>query len=129
MLEQNKTRQKMVFEKKEYLITGKVDPKIKEKVRLKLRLLLNKYSKCIIGISNEPDGRLRFRFEQMGYRGLFYVFKSTSFDTANFYTETFKDLYINELLRGSEEFSMAIDEGKKGPYYLFVAAKKQKGGY
>lgn len=119
----------MVFEKKEYLITGRVDPKTKEKIRLKLRLLLNKYSKCIIGISNEPDGRLRFRFEQMGYKGLFYVYKSNNFDSTNLYTQTFQDLYVNELLKSAEEFSTAIDETKKGPYYLFVAAKKQKGGY
>ena len=119
----------MIFEKREHLVTGRINPKTKEKIRLKLRFLLNQYSKCIIGISNEPDGRLRFRLDQEGYKALFYVYKSANFDNCNEYTKTFQDLYINELLKDEEELSTAIDEAEKGPYFLFFAGRKAKRGY
>ena len=120
----------MLFEKKEHLISGKEATKTKEKIRLKLRLILNNYSKCIIGISNQSDGRIRFRFEQEGFKALYYVFKSSNHQTTQHYTEVFQDLYINELLKDEEEeWTNAIDEKEKGPYYLFIAARKSKRGY
>jgi len=120
----------MLFEKKEHLISGKEASKTKEKIRLKLRLILNNYSKCIIGISNQSDGRIRFRFEQEGFKALYYVFKSSNQMTTRHYTDIFQDLYINELLKDEDgEWTNAIDEKEKGPYYLFVAARKSKRGY
>ena len=119
----------MVFEKKVHLITGRKNPKTKEKIRLKLRYLLNSYSKCFIGISNEPDSRLRFRLDQEGYKALYYVYRSATLENVIHYTETFQDLYINELVDVEEYLSHAVNEEENGPYFLFVAARKRKRGY
>ena len=119
----------MLFEKKEHLVTGRTNPKTKEKIRLKLRFLLNRYAKCIIGISNEPDGRLRFRLEQAGYKALYYVYKSSKLENTKEYTEIFQALYQNELLQDQQEFTTALDEEEKGPYFLFIAGRKSKRGY
>ncbi len=119
----------MVFEKKDYLITGRKNPKTKEKIRLKLRYLLNNYSKCLIGISNQADGRLRFRLEKEGYRALFYVYRSATFESVEHYTKVFQDLYVNETNKEYEELANAISEDGKGPFFLFVAARKPKRGY
>lgn len=119
----------MVFEKKDYLITGRKNQKTKEKIRLKLRYLLNKHSKCIVGISNQSDSGLRFRLEKEGYRALFYVYKSATFESVDHYVKTFRDLYVNEVNLENEELAEAIVENATGPFFLFVAARKAKRGY
>ena len=117
----------MEFEKKLQLVTGRKSPKIKEKIRLKLRLLLNNYGKCILGISNQPDDRLRFKLDQEGYKSLFYVYKSTSLESVELYHEVFQSLYANEL-EDNPDLTEFISE-QPGAAYLFLAARRKKRGY
>ncbi len=114
----------MDLEKNAYLVGGRKGPKTKEKIRLKLRYLLNSFSKCVIGISDAPHDNQKFYFEQKGYRYLAYVYKSSSLETAQFFVEFFRDLYVNEL--EVDESSDQINEDAKHHFIYLVGKKKKK---
>lgn len=118
----------MLFEKKAQLVSGHVNAKTKEKIRLKLRFLLNRYAKCIIGISNQSDDKLRFRIDQEGYKALYYVYKSSNLKNTQHYTDSFRNLYTNEL-EEDLDLHQSLEEHQNGPYYLFLAGRKLKKGY
>ncbi len=119
----------MNVEKKEYLVTGTPNKKTDEKIRLKLRLLLNSYKKCILGITPIKDvPRLAYEFELVGYKNLFYIYKSTSEHKIKMSYEHFYSMHINELItEGFEEIKYPEKAvPSDGPLLLYLLGKSKK---
>lgn len=116
----------MDLEKKTYLVGGRKGPKTKEKIRLKLRYLLNNYSKCVIGISDTPHDNQKFFFQEEGYRFFAFVYKSASVETVQYYLDFFRDLYVNELINMEDPIVDQIKESASHHFIYFAGKKKKK---
>jgi hypothetical protein len=124
-----KTKHQMDVEKKEYLVTGTPNKKANEKIRLKLRLLINGHKKCILGITPIKDvPRLAYEFELVVYKYLFYLYKSTSEQKIKMFYNHFYSMYANELT--TEEFEEIKCPEKAvtndGPLLLYLLGKSKK---
>lgn len=112
----------MEIDKKDYIVKGSPDAETKEKMRLKLRQLLNKYKKCsfgIIGIKSVP--KIAFEYSKEGFNHFFFIYKSSSLKKVTFFENIFKEIYRNEITVKEHE----LDEENK-PYLLYLAGKKKK---
>ena len=119
----------MEIDKKNYLVTGTLNDKTREKIRLKLRMIFNNYKKCIIGTTEiKAVPGLGYSFEQDGFKHLFFVYKSSSFEKVRQFKIMFQEMYQNEL--GDFDFEESASEepkpGEKGPYVMYIIGKSKK---
>lgn len=119
----------MDVEKKEYLIKGTPNKQTNEKIRLKLRLLLNGHKKCILGVTPVKDiPRLAYQFELAGYKNLFFIYKSTSELKIKAFYEHFYAMYENELITEEYEDLKYPEKAvpSDGPLLLYLLGKTKK---
>jgi len=114
---------------KEHLITGRINEKTQEKIRIKLRFLLNKYRRASIFHSDFSDSKLAFHLENQGFKKAYIIYQSAAFKNCIFYSNVFNDLYYNEVEPLDENVFIENKEGKSKNCKLIIATKKLKKGY
>ncbi len=114
----------MVIEKKAFLVGGPKNVKTREKIRLKLRLVLNNHKKCSIGYASAGDlDDIAYKFKKDGYKHLFCIYKSASLESVVHFEDFFADMYCNEVDRipTNEE-----DVAQSYTYFMYIVCKKSK---
>lgn len=120
----------MEYVTREYRVKGRPNEKTKEKIRIKIRFLLNKHSKASIFVSNFSDSKLNFQLENDGYKHASVVYQSSSLKSARNYENVFNELYVNEV--SPVEENQYLDENNKSrtpDYKLIVAFRKLRKSY
>ena len=113
----------MEIEKKAYLVGGPKNEKTREKIRLKMRMLLNNYKKCIVGTTSARKlDDVAFKLKKDGYKHFFCLYKSGSLENVAYFEEFFADMYCNEV----DPLGEANGNIVSNPYFMFVACKKSK---
>ena len=116
----------MKIEKKTYLSAGTKNQKTREKIRLKLRIALNKHKNCLLGIAPiSLVSRKAFYFEKEGFKFLHFIYKSNSLPNVEHFQEVFTDMYRNEIDLVDEENSN-FDKKIVGPFILYLLGKSKK---
>ncbi|NNE29787.1 MAG: hypothetical protein HKN16_09120 [Saprospiraceae bacterium] len=124
----------MTLDKHDFLVTGPASGATREKIRLKLRLLLNKYKNPKLIITNYKDDKLNFEFDRISSKHAVAVYKTSSIKSVKKFWADFIDLYNNEWTEIEEEnltwVNGPIEEGKpKGPFHLIISFSSARKGY
>lgn len=115
----------MQLESKYFLVKGRKNDKTKEKLRINIRLLLNKHKSPSLFISNFSNSKLAFHLEREQYKAAFLVFKSTSEANCEFYSEAFNNLYSNEM-QPIDQTTFLDRTNEKNSYQLILAFRKKR---
>jgi len=114
----------MEIDKTTYQVSGTKTPQTKEKIRLKLRLLLNNYKKCEIGITSFTNiSKKAFYLGEAGFKHFVVIYKSNSKDSVTHYLDTFKAMYRNEVKVLAEDDT---DKAPTKPFVLFIVGRSKK---
>jgi len=118
--------QTMHYELKDFLVKGRKNEKTKEKLRINIRLLLNKHKGASIFVSNFSNSKLSFILEQDGFKAAFLMYKSSTLTSCTYFNTAFNDLYINELMPVEETSYCSKEEKEKTTYKVILAFRKIK---
>lgn len=121
----------MTLDKLTYLVKGSATSAVREKIRLKLRLLLNKHKNPRLIITDYPDQKLKFELERLSCKTNAVIYSSTKYQEVFDYWKDFGDLYFNEWVNNEDENLSWIDsdttkKSKKVQFKLLVACKSAR---
>lgn len=121
----------MTLDKSTYLVKGDASTAVREKIRLKLRLLLNKHKNPRLILTDYSDQKLQFELERLSCKTSAIIYSSRKYDEVFAYWEDFNDLYLNEWVQTGDESRLWINsattsKSKKSQFKLLVACKSAR---
>jgi len=121
----------MTLDKLTYLVKGAASSAVREKIRLKLRMLLNKHKNPRLIITDYGDQKLLFELERLACKNSALLYASKDYSAVQEFWLDFKNLYSNEWVEDNEDelrwiTSDTTKKSKKIEYKLILASRSAK---